>query len=225
MCFADHGSECVKQLQATFCPKLGIESGDAQGRDMQGHGCLRRDLKRDSAGAPHSIPAEMVLWDLTLPFVRAGSLFRVGWLGSGGALGSHRKHLAPDWGCIVCSLNPKAAGFLHLYSSKMPAHNPARDSLYTWMLQTSIKAPGERLGTCPLTSHQPLDLHQPALRNVSSGCKGHFSTEAFVLSQCWVTPTLSRLDCQWRLVTISWLPFCNRGESRNEAILKKNTNF
>lgn len=49
----------MTQLQTTFHPKIDIGSGDAQGRHMQGHGCLCGNFKRDSAGAPHSIPEEM----------------------------------------------------------------------------------------------------------------------------------------------------------------------
>lgn len=109
--------------------KADTGSGDARGRDMQGHSYLCGDFKRDRAGAPHSIPAEMVLWDLASPSVRAGNLSEVGWLGSGSVLGLHHRPLAPHWDCIMCSLNPNAAGFSRLYSSKMPAHNPARDSL------------------------------------------------------------------------------------------------
>lgn len=155
---------------------------------MPGHGCLCGNFKRDSAGASHSIPAEMLLWDLTLPFVRAGNLFKLGWLGSTGVLGLHRRHLAPHWDCMMCSLSPNAASFSHLYSSKMPAHNPARDSLQTWVLQTSIKSLGERLGTWPLLSHQA------ALRNVSSSCEGHFSQRHL----CWVS-------AGWLLLCPSWL--------------------
>lgn len=51
----------MKEPQAVLHPKIDTGSGDAQGKDMQGHSCLCGDFRGDSAGAPHSIPTEMVL--------------------------------------------------------------------------------------------------------------------------------------------------------------------
>lgn len=87
-CVANRGSERAKQLQATLSPNVAIRPSDAQGREMLP---VHWRGTASSAGAtrptaPHSIPTEMVLWDHTSPFVKAGSLFKVGWLGRGGTV-------------------------------------------------------------------------------------------------------------------------------------------
>lgn len=105
---ANRGSKRAKQLQATLSPKVAIRPSDAQGREMLP---VHWRGTASSAGAmrptaPHSIPTELVLWDHTSPFVRAGSLFKVGWLGRGGTvcvLGAW-----PCWNCSTRSPQPSA---------------------------------------------------------------------------------------------------------------------
>lgn len=41
----------MKELQATLSPKVAVRPSDGQGREMQGHCCLCRDLKRAASSA------------------------------------------------------------------------------------------------------------------------------------------------------------------------------
>lgn len=108
--------------------------------------------------------------DPTAPLQRWGSettlLHMSGWEASSKQVGLTKVVHFPSQ-ALGHTLSSALQAFHIFAHQKMLACNTARDRLcqdvlLTRMLQTSNKASGRSLGICPLTSHQPQDLHQPA---------------------------------------------------------------